>query len=114
VPYAERLFKYIAGPRASRYQVSSSDDDEAPRRDPHALRLRSGRGGRVHLDRRRPPSSTHRPRADFAIDGNDVDEHERLQRLRERWRFDEDDGPALGPEGPEEHDRALYDDYQPK
>ena len=43
-------------------------------------------------------------------DGND---EERAWRLAERWKFDEDDSPAVGPEGPDEQDRALLDDYEP-
>jgi enhancer of polycomb-like protein len=112
VPWAERLYKYIAGPRSR--QSSSSDEDDTPRRDPHALRLRAGRGGRMHLDRRRPPSSAHRIRTDFIQSSEDVEEMERQRRLRERWMFDEDDGPALGPDGPDEHDRVLFDDFRVK
>ncbi|EKM52072.1 uncharacterized protein PHACADRAFT_212666 [Phanerochaete carnosa HHB-10118-sp] len=39
----------------------------------------------------------------------EVAEHHR--RLLERWRFDADDEPLVGPEGPEEHGRKLFDDY---
>jgi hypothetical protein len=35
-------------------------------------------------------------------------------RLRERWRFDQDDEPTVGLEGADEQDRVLIDDYDPK
>ena len=31
--------------------------------------------------------------------------------LCERWRFDQDDEPTIGPEGADEQDRILIDDY---
>jgi hypothetical protein len=30
---------------------------------------------------------------------------------KEQWRFDVDDMPPMGPDGAEEHDRHLIDDY---
>ena len=45
---------------------------------------------------------------------DDVDEKGRKRRMRERWRFDADDVPAIGPDGPDEKDRVLVDDYDPK
>lgn len=44
---------------------------------------------------------------------SDEDE-ETTARLRERWRFDQDDEPTVGPEGADEQDRVLIDDYDPK
>lgn len=44
---------------------------------------------------------------------NDEDE-ESLRRMKERWRFDSDDLPAAGPDGPDEEDRILVDDYDSK
>lgn len=116
VPYPERLYKYIGSTRASPSRLSSSSEGEedAPRRDPHALRLRTGRGGRMHLDRRRPPPPTRQSRVEFSYDVSDAEKAEQQRRLRERWMFDEDDGPALGPDGPDEHDRVLVDDFQVK
>jgi enhancer of polycomb-like protein len=38
-------------------------------------------------------------------------EAERQKRLDERWKFDTDDAPPFGPDGTEEHDRQLIDDY---
>lgn len=85
-----------------------------------AVRLRYGRGGRVHLDRRDaiPRPFSNLPRSTlFGIDEPmDVDtenpeENDNIRRLEERWRFDMDDSPAVGPEGPEELDRVLVNDY---
>ncbi|KAG2040570.1 enhancer of polycomb-like-domain-containing protein [Suillus americanus] len=42
------------------------------------------------------------------------DDEEISARLRERWRFDQDDEPTVGPEGADEQDRTLIDDYDPK
>ncbi|KAG1758564.1 enhancer of polycomb-like-domain-containing protein [Suillus occidentalis] len=42
------------------------------------------------------------------------DDEEMSARLRERWRFDQDDEPTVGPEGADEQDRILIDDYDPK
>ncbi|KAH9475176.1 Enhancer of polycomb-like protein 1 [Psilocybe cubensis] len=136
VPYASRLFKYIPPPNTPSWPSSNSDktDDEAtnvPPRISRAVRMRVGRGGRILLDRRdavarRPVKKLPRSSL-FALgdsedesagaDGMDVDEDpeeiERNRRLEERWRFDEDDVPPTGPEGPDEQDRILVDDYNP-
>lgn len=45
---------------------------------------------------------------------NSEDDEEISARLRERWRFDQDDEPTVGPEGVDEQDRTLIDDYDPK
>ena len=45
---------------------------------------------------------------------HDAEREEENLRLLERWRFDSDDGPAAGPEGAEEQDRELVDDYDTK
>lgn len=86
------------------------DEDGKTVREPHALRLRFGRGGRIHVDRRRPPRSAARVQ-DLSRDRLMEEEEERAVG---QWRFDEDDGPSMGPEGQEEHDRMLFDDYQAK
>jgi len=44
------------------------------------------------------------------VDAPENDE-EADRRLAERWRFDNDDGPAYGPGGSEEQDRVLVDDH---
>jgi enhancer of polycomb-like protein len=36
---------------------------------------------------------------------------ERRRRLEERWKYDIDDLPSAGPEGVDEQDRILVDDY---
>lgn len=85
-----------------------------------AVRLRYGRGGRIYLDRRDaiPRPFLNLPRSKlFGIDEPmDVDaanseQDENRSRLVERWRFDMDDSPAIGPEGMEEQDRVLVNDY---
>ena len=85
-----------------------------------AVRLRYGRGGRIYLDRRDaiPRPFLNLPRSKlFGIDEPmDVDaanseQDENRRRLVERWRFDMDDSPAIGPEGMEEQDRVLVNDY---
>jgi enhancer of polycomb-like protein len=35
-------------------------------------------------------------------------------RIRDRWLFDADDDPSVGPDGPDEKDRALVDEFHPK
>ena len=86
-----------------------------------AVRLRYGRGGRVHLDRRNaiPPrfATTKLPRStlfdvDEPMDVGEDQEGERKKQLEERWRFDSDDAPPVGPDGSEEQDRTLIDDYE--
>jgi hypothetical protein len=39
------------------------------------------------------------------------EDDERDRRLAERWRYDADDYPPFGPEGSDEQDRVLIDDY---
>jgi len=45
---------------------------------------------------------------------NNAEDEEMARRLQERWRFDQDDDPKVAPEGAEEQDRMLVDDYDPK
>ena len=90
---------------------------------PRAVRLRRGRGGRMLVDRRHAQARSIlsiKGSSLFSADSSDEDmevdqdECERTKRLIERWRFDMDDVPATGPEGPDEQDRILVDDYDPK
>ncbi|KAI0659248.1 enhancer of polycomb-like-domain-containing protein [Cubamyces menziesii] len=104
-PFGCRLFKYF--PRRPTATSSSSHlSDEEPDQ-PRAVRLRRGRGGRFLIDRRGGPKL--RP----ATFENDED-MERMRRLEERFRYDDDDVPAVGPGGPDEHDRKLIDESQPR
>ena len=49
----------------------------------------------------------------FDVDDiDDEQEGERRRQLEERWRFDSDDAPPVGPDGLEEQDRTLIDDYE--
>lgn len=84
------------------------------------MRVRVGRGGRIMLDRRRPaaaPSLSILKRSRSTLfespDDDDMDVED-MNRLKERWRFDSDDCPAVGPDGPDEQDRVLTDEYDPK
>ncbi|EAU81386.1 hypothetical protein CC1G_05216 [Coprinopsis cinerea okayama7 len=133
VPYASRLFQYLPPSGAPSHPSSSSDktsdsDDERPAKAPRvarAVRLRYGRGGRLLMDRRDAAPRRPIPKAarsslfgggdddDMEVDEQDPEEVERLKRLEAQWRYDADDGPACGPEGPEEQDRILVDDYDP-
>ncbi len=75
-----------------------------------------GRGGRVHLDRRisAPRSFLRRLQRSSQLGLNedeDPEDEEQYRRLEERWRFDWDDIPPIGPDGVEENDRVLVDDY---
>lgn len=87
---------------------------------PRAVRVRVGRGGRIMLDRRRPavaPSMSILQRSRSALFAPPEDDNmdvEDLNRLKERWRFDSDDCPAVGPDGADEQDRILTDEYDPK
>ncbi|KAJ3827745.1 enhancer of polycomb-like-domain-containing protein [Lentinula raphanica] len=122
-PYGSRLFKYINAPRSSSGQSSSSSDsagDSAPRRP---IRLRYGRGGRTFVDRRQhsshePPKWRRRFMNDDEEDVMEIDTTERDEdfdrRLSERWKYDADDGPPHGPNGADEQDRVLVDDFDSK
>ncbi|KAG5635227.1 hypothetical protein H0H81_011992 [Sphagnurus paluster] len=118
-PYASRLFKYIP------VNFLASEVDGRPilegRRQPRAVRTRRGRGGRLIVDRRdaapRPIIETSRSSL-FSSENDDVEmaapDDDLVSKLAERWRYDQDDMPAVGPEGPEEQHRVLVDDYSPR
>ena len=85
-----------------------------------AVRMRYGRGGRIHLDRRNaippPLAVTRLSRSslfdiDEPMDVDEAQESERRRQLEERWKFDSDDTLPIGPDGLEEQDRTLIDDY---
>ncbi|KAG6842112.1 hypothetical protein C0991_002766 [Blastosporella zonata] len=97
-PYPERCFKYIS-PKSSPTQT-----ERAPRR---AVRPRVGRGGRLLVDRR----NSFAPSIVLGRDPEVVEDDERLQRMQERWRYDADDLPAVGPGGSDEMNRTLVDDF---
>ena len=88
---------------------------------PTAIRIRRARGGRWFIDKRPPPSRSPPDICSMfsfrrRLPGEDLDEEddmdeERARRLAERWKFDADDGPAIGPYGSEEQDRVLVDDF---
>ena len=45
---------------------------------------------------------------------DDEEAKEHTRRLEERFRYDDDEGLAIGSEGAEEHDRKLIDEHQPR
>jgi len=117
-------------PEAPPYATFEDNEDELPARIIRSVRLRVGRGGRRMLDRRDIGLRTmfiKRPKLDQPsdvvnpMDRNDEDEgeeeeedHERRRRIEEQWRYDQDDMPAVGPQGQDEQDRVLVDEYQTK
>ncbi|KAK7470514.1 Enhancer of polycomb-like protein 1 [Stygiomarasmius scandens] len=118
-PYSSRLFKYVAPPNAPSRSTQATTPTKRP------VRLRLGRGGRSFVDRRFSRTSSTVPKRtrrrissdseDDESEPMDVDapenDEEADRRLAERWRFDNDDGPAYGPGGSEEQDRVLVDDH---
>lgn len=105
---------------------TDEDEEDGPpaRKQSRPVRMRIGRGGRYLVDRRLSETSfpQRRGRALFNSDSDDdrmnvdedSDDTERVRRLAERWRFDSDDAPPVGPSGPDEQDRILVDDYAAK
>lgn len=106
---------------------SSDSQDESPPPCHRQVRARRGRGGVIRLDRREHHSRNWRPddEDDFlrrsrlrqSEDSSEEDPDERRERawrITERWRYDRDDEPPVGPEGPDEQDRTLVDEYEPK
>ena len=118
------MFKYIPPPNTPSWPSNPASEAQIqnPRRG-HALRIRYGRGGRLHIDRRNLSARpiTHRARQPSLFNSNDgmvIDddgaELEARRRLEEQWKFDTDDMPSVGPEGSDEQDRVLVDDYELK
>ncbi|KAG7087533.1 hypothetical protein E1B28_013492 [Marasmius oreades] len=119
--HPSRLFKYINTSDAPK-ALSPEGGEEITSGQSYrrSVRMRYGRGGRMFVDRRVPfsngfSSRLKRTREDPDDDTMDVDceedeEHDR--RLKERWRFDSDDGPPYGPNGSDEQDRALVNDFE--
>ena len=101
--------------------MPSDSDEDPPQPQPRPARIRIGRGGCIRLDRRitahRALPRRGRGRRSALLSPTDEDEEqaedeEAIQRLAERWKFDSDDGPAFGPQGADEQDRILIDDYE--
>ncbi|KAF9039427.1 hypothetical protein BDZ89DRAFT_1156893 [Hymenopellis radicata] len=121
VAHAARHFKFILSAGTPSWPKASSSSSSDPEQDseqtlrerkPLAVRTRVGRGGRMMVDRRRAYSSTV-PNFRARQHAPDEDDVERQRRLAERWRYDTDDAPLVPPEGSEEQDRMLVDDYGP-
>ncbi|KAF9445195.1 hypothetical protein P691DRAFT_676156 [Macrolepiota fuliginosa MF-IS2] len=123
-PYASRLFKHIPLPDVPSWSLSENSDEDMPPRPMRSVRLRIGRGGRRMLDRRDVsfrPAPAKRQRLESPSSESqsmepdeDTEELERQRRLSEQWRYDQDDLPAFGPQGQDEQDRVLVDEYQTK
>lgn len=119
VSFPSRVFKHVGPSDAPKWPAVSlsSTLDSSPAstrlRQPRPVRLRIGRGGRMHLDRRGTLSGlVTRRESPTDPDGMDVDvDTEQTKRLQERWRFDSDDAPSIGISNSEEQDRQLVDDY---
>jgi enhancer of polycomb-like protein len=109
--------------------MSALSGDQPHTRSAVAMRRRAGRGGRMHYDRRillprsarplspKPTDDYLNRRLDFPNRSSTIspeDQDEFARRISERWRYDQDDSPPVVPEGAEELDRALIDDYDPK
>jgi enhancer of polycomb-like protein len=117
VLYQSRLFKFIPPSEAPSWPTPPPDaeGEDPPHRSPRAVRLRTARGGRLMIDRRGPMLRLRRMFGQYRSPSpmeSSGDEQE--WRLSDRWKFDDDDYPAVGPEGPEEQDRVLVDDFNPK
>lgn len=118
--YASRLFKFIPLPSPPSSPAEDSDEDQPA---PRAIRVRIGRGGRRLVDRRlgKAPAVLGYARRQRPVDSDEdmegipsEDDEEDRRRLEAQWRFDTDDGPAIGPQGSEEQCRMLVDDYDAK
>lgn len=126
VPYSSKLFKFITPPGSPKSTTSDDFDSPSSTRNPRAARLRYGRGGRLHVDRRefKKPRVNSLPRSSLfglgpesddevkmEVDDNMPEDPELLERLESRWKFDNDDAPPYGPQGADEENRVLVDDY---
>ncbi|KAL4080474.1 enhancer of polycomb-like-domain-containing protein [Scleroderma citrinum] len=127
LPYPRRHWKCMP---ASSQSTSPSENADEDRNSEHIryLRYRLTRLGGIMLDRRDAfiqrlgilddDNTAMRRRHGFGQSLEEVfenaEDEEMARRLRERWRFDQDDDPAVAPEGAEEQDRVLVDDYEPR
>lgn len=122
--FPRRHWKAIFPSRSS--TSSPNVADEEPERVRY-VRHRLTRLGNTTIDRRdafmrrlgiRADDSTFTRRRQGFAQRMDVivseEDEEISARLRERWRFDQDDEPTVVPEGADEQDRILIDDYDPK
>lgn len=126
--YSRRLFKYLTPPKSPSSDLESPNEESSRTEAPRALRIRAGRGGRILVDRRQEPPAIFAKALAFQFPAvgitpsatfppaltDDSAEQDRLERLAERWKFDSDDMPDSYPDGFEEADRILIDDYEPK
>ena len=109
----QRAFKFI--------MEEPAPVQDSPTPSYRATRSRRGRGGILRFDRRshrtKPledqdfASVARQGPQEFTIDFDADERVERAKRLRSQWLFDADDEPALGPDGQDEQDRVLVNDY---
>ncbi|KAI9453934.1 enhancer of polycomb-like-domain-containing protein, partial [Russula earlei] len=126
VTQAQRHFKWIPPSDASRSLSSRfipHEDSSVP--EWRAVRVRRGRGGVLRVDRRFARrslagdglSGSGRLTSSLSADSNmseEVTTKEVSWRIRDRWLFDADDEPSVGPDSPDERDRVLVDEFHPK
>ncbi|OJT10123.1 hypothetical protein TRAPUB_13394 [Trametes pubescens] len=108
VPFYAHQFKYFGRPPSVSSSAASALSDGEPKQH-RAVGLRRGRRGRFLIDRH--VNVKLRPASFGEDDSEDMD---RLKRLEERYRYDDDDTPAVGAGGPDEQDRKLIDACQPR
>ncbi|KAF8495934.1 enhancer of polycomb-like-domain-containing protein [Russula emetica] len=127
VTQAQRHFKWYSPPEVLRSSSASPDEDSSVPQW-RAVRVRRGRGGVLRVDRRTtrrsPPRDelqsypwrlTRSTTADSEMpEEESTAEKEVSWRIRDRWLFDADDEPSVGPDGPDEKDRVLVDEFHPK
>ncbi|KZS93199.1 hypothetical protein SISNIDRAFT_486115 [Sistotremastrum niveocremeum HHB9708] len=106
--------------------TESHANKERPVRSSRSVRMRMGRGGRIHLDRRihitRPnrqplaPVSLYR-HLDSRPSGEGIESQEleeRAMRMNERWKYDPDGPLNASSAHPEDEDRLMLDDFAPR
>jgi enhancer of polycomb-like protein len=119
VTQAQRRFKWIPPPDA---KFGMQEDSSVP--EWRAVRVRRGRGGVLRVDRHTTCRSLARDEllglpCRLTSSANEKSEEESTTdtevswRIRDRWLFDADGEPSVGPDGPDEKDRAV-DEFHPK
>ncbi|EGN97434.1 hypothetical protein SERLA73DRAFT_161474 [Serpula lacrymans var. lacrymans S7.3] len=130
VPYTQRHWKPFFASRSTSPSLLGRDEEDDDDTSSHVryLRIRFARARRLCLDRhdslvklpalhQSSSSGVSDRKAEFMRRMRQFDDdgdEERVSKLHERWRFDDDDSPVVGPEGPDEQDRVLIDDYEPR
>ena len=66
----------------------------------------------MHLDRHLFAPRHSNFDLDSGSEAENPERSEQQRRLEERWKYDEDDSPATGPQGNDEQPRKLIDDFR--